>query len=121
MVTFEYLGAAPIGEEQLPRNDSACVAAHVAPFACGAYRSTQGTRDAPRSSASSPYTLRFQHINGELTAELGGGCNGMSVVSSRSRTGRAGRGDPGRRDAWRSAPARAAPTTRRSPRSSAAS
>ena len=79
MVTFEFLGAASIGDEQLPRNDSACVAAHVAPFACGAYRSTKGSGTL-RFLASSPYTLRFQHINGELTAELGGGCKGMSVV-----------------------------------------
>uniref|UniRef100_UPI0035CA1AF8 hypothetical protein n=1 Tax=uncultured Amnibacterium sp. TaxID=1631851 RepID=UPI0035CA1AF8 len=79
MVTFRYQGAAGIGEQQLPRNDATCVAAHVQPFSCATYRSTGGTGTLSFLAAH-PYTLRFQHINGELTAELGGDCNSLSVI-----------------------------------------
>lgn len=79
MVTFRYQGPAAIGERQLPRNDTTCVTAHVQPFTCTSLRSSGGTGDLA-FLRTSRYTLRFQHINGELTASLGGGCNGMSVV-----------------------------------------
>lgn len=79
MVTFEYQGSAAIGERQLPRTDTTCVTAHVRPFTCAGRRSIGGTGTLAFLRAS-PYSLRFQHINGELTASLGGGCNGMSVV-----------------------------------------
>jgi hypothetical protein len=79
MVTFEYQGVAGIGEPQLPRNDTRCVAAHVAPFACGTFRATSGTGSLA-FLRSDPYRLVFTHVNGELTASFTGGCNAMSVV-----------------------------------------
>lgn len=79
MVTFQYEGAAGIGEAQLPRTDRTCVPAHVQPFTCAVSRSTKGTGTLAFLAAA-PYTLRFEHSNGELTAVLAGKCNTMSVV-----------------------------------------
>ena len=79
MVTFEYQGAAAMGEPQLPRNDARCIPAHVTPFGCARFRSTSGT-GALAFLGEHPFRLSFQHVNGQLTGSLAGGCNGTAVV-----------------------------------------
>ena len=78
-VFFSYQGAAPIGEQQLPRNETTCVPAHVAPFSCSPYFSSGGSGSVA-FLGTNLFRLSFLHINGQLTAVLGGRCNSLSVV-----------------------------------------
>lgn len=78
-VFFEYLGAAPIGAQQSPRNDDGCVAAHVQPFSCSDAVSAAGSGTV-EFLGSNRYKLFFRHGNGQLTAVLDGACNTLSFV-----------------------------------------
>jgi hypothetical protein len=107
MVTFEYEGVTAPGSRPIVRTDRGCVPAHVVPFSCGTYRSVRGTGELAFLAAH-PYRLSFEHINGELTAELMGQCNALSapvepdggelVVVSVGSTLEACMGPPGARD-----------------------
>jgi hypothetical protein len=78
MVTFDYEGVTPLGSRRIARNDRSCVPAHVRPFSCGTYGAVRGTGTLAFLAAH-PYRLSFQHMNGELTAELMGQCNALAA------------------------------------------